>query len=426
MTKNLIYTAFFLPLLVLFSCKQEITDADVLAVKNSRPSAEALTSKYSYSTVKIPPGFEEIAPMLLLDDPSNSSGIPVDPPIIASGQLTAGKEVQIASVTDAKAKLGRILFYDKKLSINSTVSCGSCHHQDKGFADGKALSAGFEGRLTSRNSMSIVNPAMMHSGMFWDRRESSARGLSLRPVVNHIEMGMEDLKLLEIKLSGTDYYPQLFANAYPEAPFVTKNNISDALTAFLRSMVTWNSKFDEGMRSNFSNFSAEELRGKELFMGKSSGAFVNIDPFGNLISNGACGGCHNAPMFNDGGFSSGISAYTDNNSGNGKGVNIGLDRVSKDKGTGDGSFKIPSLRNIELTAPYMHDGRFNTLEQVVDHYNEKIQPATNLHHRLRDENGKPKRFHFSEADKKALVAFMKTLTDRQFVNDPRFSNPFEN
>lgn len=426
MLKKIIYAALALPFVILYSCKQELSDADIIAVKNSRPTAEALASNYSYATVAVPQGFEEMAQLLLFEDPSNTSNGLFGPPLFASGPLTAGKEIQIASVSDAKAKLGRVLFYDKKLSINSTISCGSCHHQDKGFADGKVVSTGFEGRLTSRNSMSIINPAMMHSGMFWDRRESSARGLSLRPVVNHIEMGMEDLKLLEIKLAGTDYYPQLFANAYPEAPFITKDNISDALTAFLRSMVTWNSKFDQGMRSNFSNFTAEELRGKELFMGNHNGNFVNIDPFGNVISTGACGGCHSAPMFNDGGFSSGISAYSDNDTGNGKGVNIGLDRVSKDKGTGDGSFKIPSLRNIELTAPYMHDGRFNTLEQVVDHYNEKIQPAANLHHRLKDENGRPKRFNFSEADKKALVAFMKTLTDKQFVNDPRFSNPFEN
>lgn len=416
MLKKIVLGAITLPFVLLYSCKQEITDTDVLQVKSSRPKSEALTSRYSYADVVVPVGFEEAAQMLMAEDPGLSSSMTTVP-------LTAGKTVQIASVTDAKAKLGRILFYDKKLSINSTVSCGSCHLQEKGFADGKALSAGFEGRLTTRNSMSIINPAMMHSGMFWDRRESSARALSLRPVVNHIEMGMEDLKLLEIKLAGTDYYAQLFADAYPEAPFITRDNISDAITAFLRSMVTWNSKFDQGMRSNFSNFTAEELRGKELFMGNAA---TNIDPFGNVISNGACGGCHSAPMFNDGGFSTGISAYSDNDTGNGKGVNIGLDKVSKDKGTGDGSFKIPSLRNVELTAPYMHDGRFATLEQVVDHYNEKIQPAANLHRRLREFDGKPKRFNFSDADKKALVAFLKTLTDRQFVSDPRYSNPFEN
>jgi cytochrome c peroxidase len=230
------------------------------------------------------------------------------------------------------------------------------------------------------------------------------------------------LKLLEIKLAGTDYYPQLFADAYPSTPYITKDNISDALTAFLRSMITWNSRFDQGMQSNFSNFTAEELRGKEIFMGNAKGP--NIDPFGNVIDNGACAGCHAAPMFNDGGSERSISAYDDNDTGNGRGVNIGLDKVSKDKGTGDGSFKIPSLRNIELTGPYMHDGRFKTLEEVVDHYNEKIQPAANLHRKLKDNNGKPKRFNFTDADKKALVAFMKTLTDKSFTSDPRFADPF--
>jgi cytochrome c peroxidase len=176
------------------------------------------------------------------------------------------------------------------------------------------------------------------------------------------------------------------------------------------------------MQSNFSNFTAEELRGKEIFMGNAKGP--NIDPFGNVIDNGACAGCHAAPMFNDGGSERSISAYDDNDTGNGRGVNIGLDKVSKDKGTGDGSFKIPSLRNIELTGPFMHDGRFKTLEEVVDHYNEKIQPAANLHRKLKDNNGKPKRFNFTDADKKALVAFMKTLTDKSFTSDPRFADPF--
>ncbi len=411
-----------------YACDNTLTTDDVAQVAATRLNVEELTKNYNYASVAIPKGFEEKASMLLMQDPTqatfgNFSG------------FKAGQNVNIYGVTNAKAQLGRVLFYDKKLSINSSVSCASCHHQDKGFADGRALSPGFEGKLTGRNSMSIVNPGMAHSGMFWDRREASIHDLSLRPVVNHIEMGMADLKLLEVKLSGTDYYGDLFAKAYPNSPYITAENISEALAAFTRSMVTWNARFDEGAKSNFSNFTAEELRGKEIFMGKQVATTTNNNNNIFNIEEGACAGCHSAPLFNDGVSQlTGQSAYDGGNdlgliSSNGnqvRGVNIGLDKVSKDKGVNNGSFKIPSLRNVELTGPYMHDGRFKTLEEVVDHYNEKVQPAASLHHKMKDANGNPKKLNLSAADKKALIAFMKTLTDKSFVNDSKYSNPFMN
>ena len=402
-----------------YACEQKITDDEIKQVKANRPKAEELSKQYNYSVVNVPKTFESKAALLLVDDPSQQ--------FFGSFAPNASGDVSIASVTDDKAKLGRILFYEKQLSLNSNISCGSCHHQDKGFADGQQFSMGFQGQVTPRNSMSIVNPAMAHSGMFWDRRENSPRSLTLRPVVNHIEMGMEDLKLLEIKLTGIDYYPELFSNAYG-SPVITSERISDALNAFLRSMITWNSRFDEGKNTNFANFTQEEKRGMELFMGKQvSNTNNNNDPFNNFaIEEGACNGCHGGPLFNES-ANQFVSPYDDHGGdGNGRGVNIGLDKVSKDKGTGDGSFKIPSLRNVELTAPFMHDGRFKTLEEVVTHYNEKVQASANLHRKLKDENGKPKRLNLNDADKKALVAFLKTLTDKQFITDPKFSDPFVN
>jgi cytochrome c peroxidase len=274
--------------------------------------------------------------------------------------------------------------------------------------------------------MAIANPAMSHSGLFWDRRENSVLSMSLRPIQNHIEMGMEDLDLLERKLAAIDYYPTLFKEAYPSNPIITQKNISAAISAFVRSMITWDSKFDEGVKTKFANFTSEETRGMEIFMGKSTQTTNTNDHFFN-VDQGACAGCHNAPMFNDGSNLHSGSAYTDNgDNGNGRGVNIGLDKVSSDVGTGDGSFKIPTLRNIELTAPYMHDGRFNSLEDVVTHYNEEVQPSKNFHRKLKDSNGKPKKLNLTPADQKALVAFLKTLTDKKFTTDPKFSDPFEN
>jgi cytochrome c peroxidase len=414
MTKKILIGLLSFTTLGFYACDQTLSQEEANQVVQSRPKVEELNKSYNYSRVAVPKGFELQSNLLRVDDPSQGN--------LFTQIVNAGQTLEIQSVTDAKAKLGRVLFYDPKLSINNKISCGSCHHQDKAFADGERVSMGFEGAVTSRNSMAIINPAMSHSGLFWDRRKSSPRELSLQPVVNHIEMGMEDLKLLEIKLSGIDYYPQLFTEAYGN-PMITRDKISDAMAAFMRAMITWDSKFDAGLKIGFSNFNAEEKHGMELFLGKQQ------DINGNVfhIEEGLCGGCHSAPMFNDGRSQfSNISAYTDNSTGNGLGVNIGLDKVSKDKGTGDGSFKIPSLRNVELTAPYMHDGRFSTLEEVVEHYNSKVQPAANLHSRLRDENGKPKKLNLSEADKKALIAFMKTLTDKQFIQDPKFSDPFKN
>jgi cytochrome c peroxidase len=419
MTKKIIYSIFAVAVLGTVACEQSFTAEETYAQAN-RLKSEEINKQYNYSKVQVQKGFETQGLFLSVQDPKDANTF--------GKVLTEGENLSISGVSDAQAKLGRVLFYDTKLSLNNAISCGSCHHQAKGFADGLKASPGFEGKTTPRNSMAISNPAMSHSGLFWDRRENSVLSMSLRPVQNHIEMGMEDLSFLERKLSAIDYYPSLFKEAYPSNPIITKDNISKAISAFVRSMVSWNSKFDEGVKTNFANFTPEEKRGKEIFMGKNiattttstNNVFVQIDE-------GACGGCHGAPMFNDGSNLHSRSAYDDNGSdGNGRGVSIGLDKVSADIGTGDGSFKIPSLRNIELTAPYMHDGRFKTLEEVVTHYNENIQPSKNLHRKLKDSNGKPKKLNLSPSDQKALVAFLKTLTDKSFTTDPKFSNPFEN
>jgi cytochrome c peroxidase len=413
MSKKLILGLLSLSVMGVYSCQQAITDTDVTQVNINRPNAEELAKTYNYGQVAVPKGFERFANLLTTENPTTLS-------LFNSQSLKEGDKVNIIGVTDAKAKLGRVLFYDPLLSINSKVACASCHHQDKGFADGLALSPGFEGRLTTRNSLGIVSPGMIRAGMFWDRRATTVRDMSLNPVQNHIEMGMEDLKLLEVKLSGADYYGQLFADAYG-SPIITHDKISDAITSFLRSMVTWNSKFDQGQKSNFNNLTAEEKKGMEIFMGKQ---VANTGGF-TTVATGACNTCHSAPMFNDGNT---VNAYYDvdflaNLAGGG--IDIGLDLQAKDKGAGNGGFKIPSLRNIELTAPYMHDGRFKTLEEVIDHYNDGVKPSATLSERLKDTNGKPKKLNLSASDKKALVAFMKTLTDTEFINNPKYSDPFK-
>lgn len=314
-------------------------------------------------------------------------------------------------ITDDGATLGRVLFYDKNLSINNTISCASCHLQANGFSDPATFSTGFEGQLTPRNSMGLINARFYANGkFFWDERAATLEEQTLLPIQDHIEMGMH-LDTLIKKLNTITYYPDLFEKAFGNKA-ITSDRISKALSQFTRTIVSFNSKYDVGRASfpantpqrllgDFSNFTTQENRGKEIFFADTS-----------------CSICHGSEA-----FTGRIAA------------NNGLDVVYTDKGLGGISgnvneiskFKTPSLRNIELTAPYMHDGRLKTLEDVVEHYSSGIQSHPNLSPTLREGgmlNGAPKRLNLSSADKAALVAFLKTLTDNSIAGEAKYSNPF--
>jgi len=320
-------------------------------------------------------------------------------------------------INSAKATLGRVLFYDKQLSHNNTVSCASCHQQEAGFADNKAQSEGFNGGLTKRNSLALASVANFESSyggggtvnfnenaaFLWDERANSISELSKIAIEDNVEMGM-DIDDLASKLAQEDYYRILFHKAYGSSE-ITPNRITESLQEFLNAFVSNKSKFDKGLsahfaaEAHFTNFTQQENLGKNLF----------------VIH---CSTCHDPRM-------AGVLVATANN---------GLDLEYADRGRGaitgkssdNGVFKVPMLRNIELTAPYMHDGRFATLEEVVEHYNSGIQAHQNLHFGLRDfQTSQPKRLNLSNSEKQALVAFLKTLTDREFAEDVRFSNPFD-
>ena len=314
-------------------------------------------------------------------------------------------------VTNAGARLGRVLFYDKKLSQNNTISCASCHKQEFAFSDNTALSSGFNGEKTGRNSMTIVN-AISSKGFFWDDRTKKLEDMVLQPVRHQVEMGLESSTFLIEKLNATSYYPQLFNEAFG-SPTITKEAVGKALAQFIYAMFTVNTRADQsqvlfgGWNSNSPILTTDEKRGAFLFQ------------------NVGCAECHsgqNLRGWDDSGFE-----------------NIGLDSVYADKGMGaisgnpawDGVFKIPSLRNIELTAPYMHDGRFSTLEQVVEHYNSGVKYSPTLSYFLRKIDPvtyqplpEALRLNLTENDKRCLVAFLKTLTDYSLVSDKKFSNPF--
>ncbi len=301
-------------------------------------------------------------------------------------------------ISDAGATLGRVLFYDKRLSANDTTACASCHLQENGFSDPRQLSVGFDGGLTGRHSMSLANAAYYENGrFFWDERADTLEDQVLLPIQDSVEMGM-DLDDLEVKLTATSFYGELFDDAFGSTD-VTSERISLALAQFVRSMVSFESKFDEGFDNggDFNPngvFTAEEELGRQLFFSNNNGP--------------NCDACHEtAAMILDQPRNNGLDANT-----------------NADQGTGGGRFKSPSLRNIAVTAPYMHDGRFGTLEEVVEHYNSGIQDHPQLANQLQ-QNGQPEQLNLSQAEMNALVAFMETLTDESFLTDPKFSDPFE-
>jgi len=314
------------------------------------------------------------------------------------------------SITDNGATLGRVLFYDKNLSINNTISCASCHKQASAFSDPVVKSTGFNGGLTGRNSMSLINAMYYPNGrFFWDQRAASLEEQVLIPVQDMVEMGMT-LPALEAKLKNLAYYPSLFRNAFGDT-VITSGRISLALSQFVRSIVSYRSKYDAGRgtlppnpapppNAPFPNFTAQENRGKEIF----------LSPIGG------CAPCHGSETF---------TAPQEKNN--------GLDMATTDRGFGavtnntglDATFKVTTLRNVELTAPYMHDGRFTTLEQVVEHYSTGVKNHPNLSPQLQLPNGMPRLANLSPEDKAALVAFLKTLTDNTIATDVKYSNPFK-
>ena len=311
------------------------------------------------------------------------------------------------AVTDWGATLGRVLFYDKILSINNSVACASCHKQSLSFADDKAFSVGFAGTLTARNSMSLVNVKYYRNGKFlWDERGSTLETQTLMPVVHPVEMGMPNLDTLVNRLKTKTYYPVLFQRAFG-IQTITSDKTGNALAQFIRSIISYQTKFDEGrslinsLRLPYPNFTPQENEGKQLF-------------FNPLLG---CNSCHKTETF--------TAPMPKNN---------GLENPSVDPGVGGvinnflqtGDFKVPSLKNIELTAPYMHDGRFATLEEVIEHYNSGIQPHPNLSSQLRNPaDSTPVRLNLTPNQKAALLAFLKTLTDRSITSDVKFSNPFK-
>ncbi len=276
-------------------------------------------------------------------------------------------------------ELGRKLFYDPILSIDGTISCGSCHKQSFAFADaGLALSFGVEGRTSTRNSPPMFNLAWNPSFM-WDGGVNHLEIMPLAPITNHVEMA-DTLPNILAKLRQHSEYPQLFREAFGKEQ-IDDQQLFWALAQFMANMVSADSKYDS-FRLGKVSFSSAESAGYQLFQSH-------------------CQSCHTEPLFTNFSFQ-----------------NNGLDSVFIDEGrygitldnADKGKFKVPSLRNVELTAPYMHDGRFSTLEEILEHYSNGIRASETLAEQL-SSNG----FYLSNSDKINIITFLKTLTDYKFI-----------
>ncbi len=347
--------------------------------------------------------------LLLPASPFNYAS-PQLPPQFFTPVIAAQDNMPATNVTtDLGATLGRVLFYDKRLSTNQTISCSSCHQREHGFSDPRQFSVGFNGGLTGRNSMGLSNARWyQRRHFFWDERANTLEDQVLQPIQNAVEMGMT-LGALTNRLAAEPFYAALFANTFG-SPEVTADRISRALAQFVRSIVSVRSKYDAGVASGFANFTPQENLGRQIFFGQ-----VGNPP-------ATCAACHGTDNFVPG-------AVLNNNGLEFPFVDLGVGGITGNPAD-NGKFKVPSLRNLELTAPYMHDGRFATLEQVVEFYNSGVVNNPNLSPPLRTPTGPgqppggPLRLNLTPDQKAALVAFLKTLTDPTLATDAKYSDPF--
>ena len=314
-------------------------------------------------------------------------------------------------LTNEGVALGRMLFYETKLSSTGSMSCGSCHQQNKAFTDGRAKAVGVDGIANPRGSMSLAN-VLWSTTLTWDGAFPTLEAQARKPIENPIELH-QPLTAGVGKLQNTSTYPPLFQAAFGTRT-ITTDLVLKALTQFERTLISGNSRYDKFTKTQ-QGLTADELAGLRLYT-------THISP--RIVRGAECFHCHTLPL-----ASSNFAAQFFNN---------GLDLTFSDPGRGgvtglpadNGKFVAPTLRNITLTAPYMHDGRFTTLEQVLDHYSDHVQMASpgldvNLTQGVNDPIFNPGHMGLTVTEKRQVIAFLKTLTDSTFIADKRFSDPFK-
>lgn len=332
---------------------------------------------------------------------------------------TFGQHTEEEKFND-KATLGRVLFYDNNLSADASVSCASCHQQNLAFADNASQSLGANGNLTKRNSIALgaVRSFGLHyddsdeerivPGLFWDERAKTIKEQLRQTINNPNEMGMSLSQIVDV-VDNSDAYNILHKKAFGETA-IQEDHILDALEAFINSISSRNTRFENDIIQNLNFITGDSV----------SGNITNELGFRLFSEN--CTSCHSSNFNSIFEIEDKELLHVANN---------GLKLTDSDKGVFEytgldsdiGKFKIPGLLNIELTSPYMHDGRFKTLEEVVDFYSEGIEYNANLHPNL-IQNGKAKNLNLNDHEKKALVNFLKSLTDEEMQKEEKWSNPF--
>jgi len=352
MKKTKLTIALLLPLFIFQYCSKKSNSVSA-AAEQTAPILP--TTAYNYLIAY---------PAHIQNDLTSNDNTPADNPITNDG-----------------ATLGRVLFYDKQLSKNNTISCGSCHKQDQAFDDNAALSKGFEGGLTTRNSMAILNLRFYKNGkMFWDERAATLEKQVLQPIQNHIEMGLT-LNELETKVKSLSYYPALFQKAFGSTQ-IDSVRIAKSLSQFCRSIVTYQAKYDR-VKQGQEQFSPAEAAGEQLFLNA-----------GNVT----CASCHKPPMFLTSTPAQGFG-LADNS-------DLGINNQRR--------FKSGSLRNISNRSSLFHNGSIANVQAMLN----AGAPGSNL----------PAIAQHSVApqDVQNIIAFINTLTDNTIISEARFSNPFQN
>jgi cytochrome c peroxidase len=316
-------------------------------------------------------------------------------PILFADKLIAPIIPADNPLTQEGVALGKKLFFDTILSGDETQSCASCHDPKKSFTDQQQFSNGVNDNLGTRNAMPLFNLAWNFDERFaWDGKEFSLEKQALEPVSNPIEMhgNWENItKKLQNNLEYKDLFLRAFGTSIIDSTLVTK-----AIAQFERTLISGNSKFDKYLRGEI-NLTPEEQNGFDVFMDESKGDCFH------------CHGSDNNPIWSDNKFH--------NNGLDNVFVDLGLGKITGDP-KDNGKFKSPSIRNLAFTAPYMHDGRFATLEEVINHYSEGLKRSPTIDPLMKkvDEGG----VHLSTQDKSNLKAFLQTLSDYNFINNPTF------
>lgn len=296
-------------------------------------------------------------------------------------------------LSEEAIKLGRRLFYDPILSGDSTMSCATCHVQEDGFSDKRRFSIGIDGSIGDRQSMPIINVAWMEK-LFWDGRAIKVKGQALEPVENPIEMKAHWPIVVE-KLKIHDIYIKMFDDAFPGQE-ITKDLAAEAIAQFEKTIISSNSKFDKYLKGQYT-LTEQEQRGYDLFFSEQADCFH----------------CHSGALVTDLQFhNNGLDAIH---------IDKGLENVTKNIND-RGKFKTPTLRNISYTAPYMHDGRFNTIDEVLDHYSTGVQNSATIDPLM--EFAAQGGVSLNAQEKEDIKAYLLLLNDEEFLNNPKFSSPF--